>query len=155
MSASSAHPGVGARHHRTPIETTALAAGAVFTLVGILGFIPGITTNYSQMSIAGPDSGAMLLGIFQVSVLHNIIHLILGAAGLLMGRSVRQSKYFLIGGGALYLLIWLYGLLVNQASAANFVPVNMADNWLHVVLGVVMLALGIVLGRDAGNSRAR
>lgn len=152
MSASSAHPGIGARHHRTPIETTALAAGAVFALVGILGFIPGVTTNYSEMTFAGPDSEAMLLGIFQVSVLHNVVHLLLGAAGLLMGRTVTQSKYFLIGGGALYLVLWIYGLLIDQGSAANFVPVNTADNWLHAALGIVMVALGIVLGRGPGSA---
>lgn len=153
MSASSAHPGVGARHHRTPIEITALAAGAVFALVGVLGFIPGVTTNYSSMAFAGPDSGAMLLGAFQVSILHNIVHLLFGAAGLTMGRTAAQSKYYLIGGGVLYLVIWLYGLLIDQTSSVNFIPVNTADNWLHVVLGVVMLALGILLGRGTGQAK--
>lgn len=155
MSASSAQPGIGARHHRTPIEMTALAAGGIFALVGILGFIPGVTTNYSEMTLAGPDSGAMLLGVFQVSILHNIVHLLFGAAGLLMGRNVAQSKYFLIGGGALYLVLWLYGLLIDQGSTANFIPINTADNWLHAVLGVVMLAVGLVLSRgteSAGRS---
>lgn len=154
MSASSAHPGVGARHHRTPLEITALAAGAVFALVGVLGFIPGVTTNYSEMTFAGPESGAMLLGVFQISILHNIVHLLFGAAGLIMGRTVRQSEYYLIGGGVLYLVIWLYGLLIDQASSANFIPVNTADNWLHVVLGVVMVALGILLGRGTGKAKA-
>lgn len=155
MSASSAHPGIGARHHRTPLEITALGAGAVFALVGVLGFIPGVTTNYAVMTFAGTESGAMLLGIFQVSILHNIVHLLFGAAGLLMGRSALQSKYYLIGAGALYLVIWLYGLLIDQASSANFIPVNTADNWLHVVLGVVMLAVGILLGRGTGQAKAR
>ncbi|QDG67334.1 MULTISPECIES: DUF4383 domain-containing protein [unclassified Pseudarthrobacter] len=151
MSASSAHPGIGA-HHRTFVEITTLAAGAVFALVGVLGFIPGITTNYSQLTFAGHGSGALLLGIFQVSILHNIVHLAFGAAGLLMGRTPAQSKYFLIGGGALYLVIWLYGLLIDQASAANFIPVNTADNWLHAILGVLMLALGIALGRGTART---
>lgn len=71
---------------------------------------------------------------------------------MLMGRTAMQSKYFLIGGGALYLVLWVYGLLIDQGSAANFVPVTSADNWLHAVLGVVMLALGILLGR--GTDRA-
>ncbi|GGI00560.1 DUF4383 domain-containing protein [Arthrobacter liuii] len=148
MSASSAHPGVGASHHRTPIELTALVSGGIFALVGILGFIPGITTNYSQMTFAGHDSGALLLGVFQVSILHNIVHLLFGAAGLLMGRTAAQSRYFLLGGGVVYLAIWLYGLLIDQGSGANFIPINTADNWLHAVLGVAMIVLGYVLGRD-------
>lgn len=94
----------------------------------------------------------MLLGIFQVSILHNVVHLLLGAAGLLMGRRVTQSKYFLIGGGALYLVLWIYGLLIEQGSAANLVPVNTADNWLHAALGILMVALGIVLGRGPGSA---
>lgn len=151
MSASSAHPGIGAHHHRTAIEITALTAGAVFALVGILGFIPGVTTNYSEMTFAGHESGAMLLGVFQVSILHNVVHLLFGAAGLLMGRTATQSRYFLIGGGAIYLVLWLYGLLIDQASTANFIPVNSADNWLHAVLGLVMLAAGLVLGRGISD----
>jgi hypothetical protein len=153
MSASSAHPGMGARHHRSSLQTTALVPGAVFAFVGILGFIPGVTTNYSQMTFAGPASGAMLLGIFQVSILHNIVHLLFGAAGLLMGRTGPQSKYFLIGGAAIYLLLWIYGSLIDQSSDANFVPINTADNWLHAVLGIAMIALGLVLGRGAGSAR--
>ena len=152
MSASSAHPGIGAHHHRTAIEITALTAGAVFALVGILGFIPGVTTNYSEMTFAGHESGAMLLGVFQVSILHNIVHLLFGAAGLLMGRTATQSRYFLIGGGAVYLVLWLYGLLIDLASTANFIPVNTADNWLHAVLGLAMLAAGLVLGRGVAES---
>ncbi|MFJ5860205.1 DUF4383 domain-containing protein [Pseudarthrobacter sp. NPDC092439] len=155
MSASSAHPGIGAGHHRTSLELTALAAGAVFALVGVLGFIPGVTTSYSEMAFAGPDSGAMLFGVFQVSILHNIVHLLFGAAGLVMGRTAIQSKYYLIGGGALYLVIALYGLLIDQASSVNFIPVNAADNWLHVVLAVVMLGLGIFLGRAVSGSPRR
>lgn len=100
------------------------------------------------MTYAGHDSGAMLLGIFQVSILHNVVHLLLGAAGLLMARTDVQSKYYLIGGGILYLVIWLYGLFIDQASGANFIPVNTADNWLHAALGVAMVVLGFVLGRS-------
>ena len=153
MSASSAHPGVSIRSYRTPIQETTLIAGAVFALVGILGFIPGITTGYSEMAVAGHDSGAMLFGVFQVSWLHNIVHLLFGAVGLLMARTVSQSRYFLIGGGVVYLLIWLYGLFIDQGSTANFIPVNTADNWLHLALGVAMVALGLILGRGVGSDR--
>ena len=153
MSASSAHPGMSARSYRTGIQETALAAGAVFAIVGILGFIPGITTNYSEMALAGRGSGAMLFGIFQVSVLHNIVHLLFGAAGLLMARTVPMSRYFLVGGGIVYLVLWLYGLFIDQAGSANFVPMNTPDNWLHLVLGVAMVALGFALNRGMGGTR--
>lgn len=132
---------------RTSVQKAALAVGAVFLLVGILGFIPGITTDYDQLTFASHDSQAKLLGIFQVSVLHNIVHLLFGIAGLAMSRTWSSARTFLIGGGVVYLVLWLYGLVIDQDSAANFVPVNSADNWLHFLLGVGMVALGVLLGR--------
>jgi hypothetical protein len=135
------------------VRTFAMTVGAVFVLVGILGFIPGITTHYSSMSFAGHMSGAKLLGIFQVSILHNIVHLLFGVAGLAMGRRAASAVNFLIGGGVIYIVLWLYGLLVSSSSSANFVPVNSADDWLHLVLGIGMIALGIV-GRNAWRSNA-
>jgi amino acid permease len=125
----------------------AAIAGAVFLLVGILGFIPGITTNYDTMQFAGPDSGARLLGVFKVSVLHNIVHLLFGVAGLAMSRTAAAARAFLIGGGVVYLLLWLYGLLVDKSSDANFVPLNSADDWLHFVLGAGLIGLGLLTRR--------
>ena len=133
---------------RTPIQLAALVVGAVFLLVGILGFIPGITTDYDMLTFAGHHSGAKLLGIFEVSILHNIVHLLFGIAGLILARTAATAKAFLVvGGGLIYLVLWLYGLLIDMDSAANFVPVNTADNWLHFALGAAMIALGLLLGR--------
>ena len=51
---------------RTAIQWAAAAVGAVFLLVGIVGFIPGITTNlYAGLHFAGHTGNAHLLGIFQ------------------------------------------------------------------------------------------
>jgi hypothetical protein len=138
---------------RSALRTTALAAGIVFLLIGVLGFIPGITTNYSDMEFAGHDSGAKLLGVFQVSVLHNIVHLLFGIAGLALSRTTSGARTFLIGGGVIYLVLWLYGLVVDNESGANFVPFNGADDWLHLVLAIGMIALGLALGRNAVRSR--
>ncbi|WP_255640269.1 DUF4383 domain-containing protein [Glycomyces sp. TRM65418] len=121
----------------------------VFLLVGLLGFVPGITSDFDSMTFAGHHSSAELFGIFEVSVLHNIVHLLFGIAGFLLARSVRGSLMFLFVGGAIYLVLWLYGLLIDLDSAANFVPVNNADNWLHLVLGVGMIGLGAIFGRGA------
>ena len=135
------------------LHNTAMGLGAVFLLVGVLGFIPGITTNYGAMTFAGHESGAMLLGVFQVSVLHNIVHLLFGAAGIAMARTDRMARMFLLGGGAVYLVLWLYGLIIDWNTAANFVPFNSDDNWLHLILGLVMVGLGLWLGRDAMDRR--
>ena len=132
---------------RSLVRTAALAVAATFVLVGILGFIPGITSNYDTMMFAGHESEAKLLGIFQVSILHNIVHLLFGAVGFAMARTVSGARTYLIAGGAVYLVLWLYGLVIDHDSAANFVPVNGADNWLHLILGLGMIALGFLTTR--------
>lgn len=131
----------------TPLQKAAAAVGAVFLLVGILGFIPGITTNYDTMTFASHHSEAALLGIFNVSVLHNLVHLAFGVAGILMARTWNGARTYLIGGGVIYLLLFIYGLVIDPHSSANFVPVNNADNWLHLVLAVGMIGLGVALSR--------
>jgi Domain of unknown function (DUF4383) len=134
---------------RTNIQTVAGLVGLVFLVVGIAGFIPGITTNlYDGLEFAGHDGDAELLGIFQVSVLHNIVHLLFGVAGLALSRTISGSRTFLVGGGAIYLVLWLYGLIIDRDSDANFVPLDSADNWLHFGLGVAMIALGLLLSRE-------
>ena len=133
---------------RSAVQSAALLAGIVFLAVGILGFVPGITTHYGDVSFAGHDSGAKLLGIFQTSILQNVVHLLFGLVGIAMARSWEGARTFLIGGGVVYLVLFVYGLLAHGDSSANFIPVNSADNVLHVAFGVVMIVLGIVLGRE-------
>jgi protein-S-isoprenylcysteine O-methyltransferase Ste14 len=142
----------GAGTAKTPIQIATLAVGAVFLLVGVLGFVPGVTTHYDSMTAAGHHSNAMLLGLFNVSVLHNVVHLLFGAAGILMARSASLARTYLIGGGAIYLVLFVYGLVIDHDSAANFVPLNTADNWLHLVLGVGMIGLGVLLGSRASRT---
>ncbi len=138
------------RTARSPVQLASAAVGAVFLLVGVLGFVPGITTGYDSLAGAGHHSEAELFGIFQVSILHNVVHLLFGVAGLALARTASNARNFLVGGGVVYLVLWLYGLLIDKDSAANFVPVNAADDWLHFLLGVGMLALGLLLGRRRG-----
>jgi Domain of unknown function (DUF4383) len=101
------------------------------------------------MSFASHDSDALLLGVFQVSILHNIVHLLFGVIGILLARSFRGARAYLIGGGIIYLMLFLYGLLVGQDSVANFVPINTADDILHLILGIGigMISLSVALSR--------
>src|ERR687885_2295758 len=149
---SRSHAG-GVASSRALVQTAAIAVSIVFLLVGVLGFIPGITSNYGSMAFAGHHSDAHLLGIFQVSILHNIVHLLFGLVGLAMARTASNARLYLIGGGAIYLVLWLYGLVVGQDSSANFVPLNTADDWLHLVLGLGMIALGLLTTRRTASLR--
>lgn len=141
--ASSMNTRTGAR---APSQKVAAGVGVVFLLVGVLGFIPGVTTGYDTMTFAGHESMAMLLGVFAVSVLHNIVHLLFGVAGLALARTPSGARNYLIVGGVIYLVLWIYGLVVDHASTANFVPLNTADNWLHLGLALGMILLGILTG---------
>jgi hypothetical protein len=129
------------------VQRAAQLVGVVFLLVGVLGFIPGITTDYDSMEFASHESGAELLGLFQVSILHNLVHLAYGLAGLALARTTGGAYSYLLVGGAVYLVLWIYGLSVGHDSDANFVPLNTADDWLHFALGVAMIGLALALGR--------
>jgi len=135
------------------VRNLAKAVGAVFLLVGILGFIPGITTNIYPLDFAGHEGNAKLLGLFEVSILHNLVHILFGIAGLAMAKNAKSATSYLIGGGVIYLVLALYGVLIGHDTAANFVPVNDADNLLHLVLGVAMVGLGMIGLRAAKADR--
>jgi hypothetical protein len=134
---------------RRPIQLAATAVAATFLLVGILGFIPGVTQNFDAITGAGPDSEAKLLGIFEVNILHNIVHAMFGIIGLVAARTLAGARNFLVWGGAIYLALWIYGMAIDLDSTANIVSLNTADNWLHFSLGAAMLGLGIFLPRAA------
>ena len=130
---------------RTPVQNVARLVGIVFLLVGIAGFIPGITTNlYDGLEFAGTDGTAELLGIFEVSILHNLVHALFGIAGLALAKTASGARTFMIGGGAIYVALWLLGIV----GGANWIPSNSADNWLHLVLGGALIVLGVVLTRE-------
>lgn len=136
---------------RDHVRSAAMGMGVVFLLLGVLGFIPGITSQYGGMAFAA-GSEAMLLGMFQVSILLNLIYLAVGAAGAFMSRDTRGARNFLLGSGALFLVMWIYGMVINLESAANFLSFNAAGNWLHLILGIVAAALGAVyMARHRGG----
>ncbi|OEI69625.1 DUF4383 domain-containing protein [Curtobacterium sp. ER1/6] len=135
------------RYAGSSIQKVVLVVGIVFLLVGIAGFVPGLTTG--ELGGAGHASMGMLLGIFQVSVLHNIVHLLFGVVGLLAVSRASGSRMYLVLGGVVYFVLWVYGLFTaGTMSGANFVPLNWADNWLHLVLAIGMVALGVVFPRE-------
>jgi hypothetical protein len=135
------------------VQGAAVLVAATFLIIGVLGFIPGATSHLDRLQWAGRHSGAMLFGMFAVSGLHNIVHLASGVIGFIFARTYAASRAYLLGGGLAYLALWIFGLLMNQRSALNILPLNNADNWLHFGLGVVMLLLGLTLAGQHDPTR--
>jgi hypothetical protein len=135
---------------RAPVQTVARVVGFAFLLVGIAGFVPGLTTNlYEGLEFAGDEGNAELLGLFQVSVLHNIVHALFGV-GILMAATPAGARTYLLGSGALYLILFLMGIV----GVGDWVPINSADNWLHLGLALGLIALGLLTTRESGRASA-
>ena len=132
---------------RSPAQSIAMLVGLAFLIVGILGFIPGITTNYDELKFAGHNSDAQLLGIFDTSVLHNIVHMLFGIAGIALARTIDGARTYLVGGGLVYLVLFVFGAIWHGETGTNWIPVNWTDNILHLALGVGMLGTGVALSR--------
>jgi hypothetical protein len=127
------------------VQSAAVFVAAAFLLIGILGFVPGITTHLNTLQFVGHRSGALLFDIFSVSVLHNLIHIALGIAGLILARTYARARAYLLGGGLLFVGAWIWGLFLHPADPANVLPLNNSDNWLHLGVGVTMIVLALTL----------
>jgi len=119
--------------------------GATFLVAGVAGFIPGLTTNlYDGLEFAGDEGSAELLGLFEVSVLHNIVHGLFGL-GLVAAKRQESSLQYLLSAGAFYAVLFALGLL----GGGDWVPINDADDALHFVL-----AAGLLGGWAAAREKA-
>jgi hypothetical protein len=138
---------------RSMLQNAALLVGIVFLLVGILGFIPGITED-APGDFAGEDSEGSLFGVFQTSILHNLVHLLFGIAGIALARTWEGASNFLLWGGVAYLGLFVLGLL----GVMDWLPADDTDDWLHLGLGVLMVGAWAAFrgqpGRELGEERA-
>ena len=112
-------------------KTLGMLFGIVFLAIGILGFVPGITTN------------EMLLGIFMVNTVHSIVHIASGAVFLIASMSgAGAARLWFQIFGLIYAVVAIMGFVVGNGMIFNLISNNTADTWLHVVLAVVMLLIG-------------
>jgi hypothetical protein len=120
----------------TTLQKLAGVFGVIFIVVALLGFI---TPGGMAMAMA-PDTG-LLLGVFQVNLLHNIVHLLFGVWGLAAARSWGGSKSYFTIAGAIYAVLTCVGFL--SPSGFGLVPLGGNDIWLHAVLAIAMLGIGL------------
>lgn len=137
------------------VQGAALIMGAVFLVLGVLGFLPGITSHYDALAWAGPRSDAELFGVFATSGLHNVIHLAYGVAGLACARTYAAARAYLFSGGAILVGVWIYRMAVDHPHLSQLFPLNRADSWLHFALGVVMVVLALTLAAQHDPTKPR
>lgn len=117
------------------VRSVAALGGAALLLVGVLGFVPGVTTHYGALHV-GHGSRAQLFGVFGVSILLNLVHVVLGAAGIVVARARALALASLA--------LWLLGVL----GAGGWLALDPADNWLHFGLAVVLFGLALLVGGE-------
>lgn len=131
-----------------PHQYLALAIGAVYTLVGIAGFFVTGFDGFTEH-----DHDQTLLG-FAVNPLHNIVHILIGVAGLILWTTDARARLYgwllAIGYGATF----IYGLFVVDSPDANVLNITWADNWLHLASTVAGLAIAL-WPRDKDGDRRR
>jgi ABC-type transport system involved in multi-copper enzyme maturation permease subunit len=124
----------------------ALAVGIIYTLIGILGFFVTGFDNFAA------ETDQTLLG-FEINPLHNIVHLLIGLAGLALSRTLATARTYgwllAIGYGA----VFIYGLFAVNNSDLNFLSLNTADNILHLVSTLVGLAIALFPVRNQPATR--
>jgi len=125
------------------LKTLGYVFGAVFLLVGVLGFVPAFSPEHS-------DGMRHLLGLFMVGGVHNVIHLLSGAAAVLgASKGEKYAQLYFRVFGAVYALVTVVGFIQGD-TVLGLIHVNAADNFLHLVLAVAILGVGFGL-KPAAN----
>jgi hypothetical protein len=137
------------------VQGAAVIMAGLLSALGVFGFIPGITSHVDQLVWTGPRSPASLFGVFAVSGLQNMVHIVLGLIGVAAARTYAGSRAYLLGSGLLYLVLCSYGWLAGTGSDARVLPLNQADNWLHLGLGVVSVLLAVTLAGQHDPTKRR
>ena len=130
----------------SPNRLVATVFGAVYLLVGLLGF--AVTGGVGFIA----TQGGLLLGLFAVNPLHNVAHLLIGAALLIAGlSSVVAAKSVNTTIGAVYLLLGIVGFFI-ASSALNILALNTADHFLHLASAIVLLGAGLAADKSVRNT---
>jgi uncharacterized protein (UPF0333 family) len=124
--------------NRTPAQLYALLVGAVLVAAGIMGFF--YNSSFDTGDQVRRDA---VLGLLDVNAWHNIVHLATGALGLATFASVKAARAYALGLGTVYLAVTIWGFAIGDGEVIlNLIPINTADNILHLLLAVAGLLAG-------------
>ena len=152
MAASADRSGTG-RAGKTWPELLALAFGAVYLLIGIVGFfITGFDNFFGNEVAPGVHHADENLLGFMINPFHNVVHILIGAAGLALSRTLAGARTYgwllAVGYGAAF----VYGLIA-VGKDWDFLNLNAADNVLHILTAIVGLVIALGPVRDHVGTR--
>ena len=122
----------------------ALIYGIVFLVVGVLGFVPGITAPHSHPEVTAQSGLGLLFGLFPVNLLHNIVHVLFGIWGLFAARSFGGARVYFKSVAIIYAVLGAMGLIPGLRSTFGLIPLYGHDIWLHLLLAGVAAYFGFV-----------
>jgi Domain of unknown function (DUF4383) len=125
-------------------RTASRAIGSVFVVLGGAGFVPGLTSDYAALGVAGHGSDALALHVFRTSILLNVVRLVLGIAGIAAARTTSDARGYLRAAGGVCLVLFVYGLAFHGDSTANWLPQNWADVVLDLLAGAAATAASTI-----------
>ncbi len=137
------------RAGRTPAQLYALVFGLVLLVAGILGFL----ANSSFGNLGSGLDGDKLI-IFEVNGWHNLVHIASGALGLALAAKAASARAFALGFGAVYLLVTIIGL-IDGSDIFGLLPINTADNVLHIAIALTGIAAGLASAPTPNNTQVR
>jgi hypothetical protein len=133
---------------RTPAQLYALVVGVALVAVGIVGF-------FYSAAFGTPGEVSPVLGLLDVNGWHNVVHLATGALGLAAVGSAAYARTYALALGVVYIVVAVWGFVIGSGEAIlTIVPVNTADNFLHLAIGVLGLATGTASGQAEETATA-
>ncbi|WP_406054453.1 DUF4383 domain-containing protein [Kribbella sp. NBC_00889] len=134
-------------------QEVALWVAGTFLTLGYLGFLPGVTTGVQTLGLSSAEQAARLFGLFHVSIVHNLVHLVIGLVGLAVAGVDRYARGFLALTGVALMMLLIYGQLAARPIPPSLIPLDAADVWLHTVLAIAMFAAAVLAPAGERGSR--
>jgi hypothetical protein len=123
---------------KTLAQIWALTLGAVLVLVGLVGFL--VEPSFA----VGDNAQRGTLILFDINGWHNVVHLLSGIVGLAMAGTAAKARLFSIGYGIVYVLVTILGFAVGDGGLLlSIIPINTADNVLHLAVAVTGIGVGL------------
>jgi hypothetical protein len=126
---------------RTTAQLFCLVVGATLVLVGLLGFLAESKFDTSSGGDGGALDGEKFL-LFEVNGWHNVVHIASGLFLLAVMARPAPARLGALAFGAIYGVVTLIGL-IDGKDVLGLLPVNPADNVLHILLTVAALAAAL------------